>query len=126
MTFAGEIDDASAYIRAADILVNTSRSEAFPRTFIEAAAGETAIIATAIDGALERLIDGQSALLYPPGDIAALRAHIAGLVGSQTTRARLARQAHIDLIESWTQRDTLDAYREEISYALGDARSGEK
>ena len=117
-TFCGEVDCASRYIGAADILVNTSRSEAFPRTFIEAAALDTAIIATRIDGTFERLLNDDSALLYAPAQIQSLCASIERLVAEPALRARLTKQARRIIVTSWTHQEMLDEYFEEISGAL--------
>jgi glycosyltransferase involved in cell wall biosynthesis len=108
--FAGLSDEGAAWIAAADILVNTSRSEAFPRTFLEAAVMGTPIIASAVDGANERLRDGVSALLYPPGDINALAARITQLVDDQASGSALAAAARADLSGSWTWEAMVEAY----------------
>ncbi|RYG38964.1 MAG: glycosyltransferase [Burkholderiales bacterium] len=116
--FAGESETAAAQIAAADILVNTSRSEAFPRTFIEAGIGHTAIIATEIDGTTERLKDQTSALLYTAGDAASLTRHLAALAEAPQDIARLADGAHDALVRSWTYADMLSAYARQIDEAL--------
>jgi len=108
--FTGPSTDAAAWIAAADALVNTSRSEAFPRTFLEAAVMGTPIIASAVDGATERLSDGVSALFYRPGDIAGLAAQITRLLADQETGRALAEVARKDLAEAWAWPDMIAAY----------------
>jgi glycosyltransferase involved in cell wall biosynthesis len=120
--FVGESDMAPAAIAAADILVNTSRSEAFPRTFIEAGNGHTAIIASAIDGTTERLKDEVSALFYNPGDPAALARHVVRLANAPDERARLAKGAHTALIANWTYQEMIQSYDQHIDDALKSSR----
>lgn len=117
-TFTGESESAARQIAAADVLVNTSRSEAFPRTFIEAAIGRTAIIATAIDGTTERLKDETSAMLYTPGDTVMLARHLSKLAGMPVEIARLAGGAHDALVGKWTYADMLRAYAKHIDGAI--------
>jgi glycosyltransferase involved in cell wall biosynthesis len=116
--FAGELADGPKAIAAADILVNTSRSEAFPRTFLEAAVVGTPIIAAAVDGAVERLVDGVSARLYPPGDYGMLAGHLAALAGDPALRAHLSAGARSALADSWTWPEMIGAYLARIDDAL--------
>ncbi len=115
--FLGEVDDGARYAAAADVLVNTSRSEAFPRTFIEAAAGGTAIIASCVDGASERLQDGRSAAFYQPGDISRLATLMTELTETET-RQRLADGAHEALIATWNYDDMTAAYAKLVRDSL--------
>lgn len=118
VSFLGETRDAARYAAAADILVNTSRYEAFPRTFIEAAAARTAIVAANVDGASERLQDGVSALLYAPGDFADLASKLEALTDS-TLRSRLAEGAHAALIRDWTYDQMIGGYGRLLARTLG-------
>lgn len=68
-----------AILAAHDVLVLASHAEGRPNVLIEAMAAGRAIIATRIPGVCELVDDGQTGLLYPPGDTAALAAHILAL-----------------------------------------------
>jgi glycosyltransferase involved in cell wall biosynthesis len=116
--FPGDVSDAISWIAAAAVLVNTSRSEAFPRTFIEAAAAGTPIIATDVDGASERLNDKRSALLYEPGNIDRLADALVSLLTDIPRGERLVGAAHADLIASWTFDEMTSAYAQLIDHAL--------
>lgn len=115
--FLGETRDAARYAAAADVLVNTSRSEAFPRTFIEAAAARTAIVAANVDGASERLRDGVSALLYAPGDFADLATKLEAMTDSNL-RSQLAEGAHSALIREWTYDQMIAGYAQLLAGTL--------
>lgn len=116
--FTGAVPDAIDLIAAANVLVCSSRSEAFPRTLIEAAAVQTPIVATSLEGTLERLTDGESALLYPPGDIASLSAQLKRLASDRDLGARLAKAAHEKLTQTWSHADMIAAYADLIRKAL--------
>ena len=61
--------NAIEYIYAADILLQPSRSEALPRTILEAMALKTPIIASDVDGIPELVEDGISAILFSLSDL---------------------------------------------------------
>ena len=61
--------NAIEYIYAADVLLQPSRSEALPRTILEAMALKTPIIASDVDGIPELVEDGMSAILFPLSDL---------------------------------------------------------
>ena len=61
--------NALEYIYAADVLLQPSRSEALPRTILEAMALKTPIIASDVDGIPELVKDNSSAILFSPSDL---------------------------------------------------------
>lgn len=121
--FLGERSDATTLIAAADILVNTSVSEAFPRTFLEAAARRTAILASDIDGASERLRHNHSAILFPPGDTEKLARQIELLCASADKRMELTHHAFEELISKWSCQDMISAYEQVFASAILEAKS---
>ena len=106
-------------IAAADALVCSSRSEAFPRTLLEAASLGTPIIATALDGTKERLADGESALLYPPVDVDALARLLERLTADRGSWSKLAEIARARVTQAWTHQDMIAAYAGLVRKALG-------
>ncbi len=66
---AGHVSDMAAAYLACDIAVSAStQPESFGRTPVEAGAMGRPTIATALGGARETVLPGQSGLLIPPGD----------------------------------------------------------
>ncbi len=61
---------------------------------LEALQAGTAVIASRCDGIPEDVVDERDALLVAPGDVSALQAALARLLGDAGLRARLAAQAH--------------------------------
>lgn len=106
----GVLENAVDALAGADALVNTSRSEAFPRSFIEAAAAGLPIVAAKVDGAGERLDHGKSALFYTPGDADALARQMSALATDAALGAEIAAGARRALLDAWTFDDMTAAY----------------
>jgi glycosyltransferase involved in cell wall biosynthesis len=116
--FTGAVLDAGEMIAAADMLVCSSHSEAFPRTLLEAAALGTPIIATSLDGTKERFCDGESALLYPRGDSASLARLLEQLATNRVLGRKLAENANARVTQKWTHENMIAAYVGEVRKAL--------
>lgn len=93
----GQELDARTLYGAFDIVVQTSRAEGLPNAVMEGAAAGRAIVATAAGGTPEIVIDGETGLLVPVGDAAALQAALARVVHDPDLRDRLgdAARAHV-------------------------------
>ena len=86
----GRRDDIPAVWKEAHIAVLPSYyAEGLPKTLIEAAACARPIVAADVPGSREVAREGESALLVPPRDPAALAASILRLAGDPALRARL-------------------------------------
>jgi GT2 family glycosyltransferase/glycosyltransferase involved in cell wall biosynthesis len=85
-----ETHDIVRYYQAADIFVCTSRVESFPRVILEAMAFALPVVSTRVFGVVEQVRDGVNALLYEPGDVNTLAAHVTQAVGDDELRMRLA------------------------------------
>ena len=70
----------------------------------EAMAYGRPVVATAVGGLVDAIEDGETGLLVPPGDAAALRAALERLLGDADLRARLgiAARAHAEANLSWS------------------------
>jgi len=85
-----ETHDIARYYQAADVFVCTSRVESFPRVVLEAMAYALPIVSTRVFGIAEQVGENVNALLYEPGDVARLAAHLGQLIDDDATRQRLA------------------------------------
>lgn len=83
-----ETDVAKAFARA-DIVIVPSLSEGLPVVIMEAMACGLPVIASAVDGIPELVVDGQTGLLVPPADPVALADAIERLSGNPALKARL-------------------------------------
>jgi glycosyltransferase involved in cell wall biosynthesis len=70
--FLGWRDDVAEVLRAADVMVLPSLDEGLPIAILEAMACGRPVVATPVGGVPEAVVDGQTGLLVPPGDAAAL------------------------------------------------------
>jgi D-inositol-3-phosphate glycosyltransferase len=78
-----------------DIAVVPSLAEAFGLVALEALACGVPVIASAVGGLKEIVLDGQCGLLVPPGDASALARALSTLLGDEPLRARLSASARI-------------------------------
>jgi glycosyltransferase involved in cell wall biosynthesis len=92
--FLGERDDAPAVIANLDVLVQPSRGpEGLGRTILEAMACAVPVVAVDRWGPREIVAHGETGLLVPPNDAAALADAMARLAGDVALRARLGEAA---------------------------------
>ncbi len=101
VAFPGWIDQAgaSALCAAADILVLPSHAEGLAMSVLEGLAHGLAVVATPVGAHAEVIEPDQSGVFVLPGDIAALAAALARVVGDPALRERLgagARQRFVD------------------------------
>lgn len=112
--FLGHRDDPERLYAAFDIYVLASHREGFPRSAMEAAASGLPIVATDIRGCREVVAHGQTGLLVPARNAAALEAAIEHLADDEATRRRLGHAAAGRARDDFDQRRvitrTLDAY----------------
>ena len=75
--FLGFRNDIPRLMRAVDVVVHSSvNPEPFGRVIVEGMLARRPVVASAAGGVLEIIEDGDTGLLYPPGDGSALRAQI--------------------------------------------------
>ena len=114
--FSGHMDDMPAAYAAAAVTVSASTEpEAFGRIAVEAQAMGCPIIATALGGSLETIIDGETGHLIPPNNPNALAAAITDcLAMSSAERDAMAAAARSNVVEHFSKQamceKTLAAY----------------
>jgi glycosyltransferase involved in cell wall biosynthesis len=88
----GYISDAALIVRyyqAADVLLHAANIENFPCVIIEALRCGTPVIATAVGGIPEQVIDGVNGLLVPRNDVAAMAQRLIQLIDQPEQMKRL-------------------------------------
>ena len=86
----GHSPDTREWMSVADLCVLPSFAEGLPLFAIECLAAQRPMVATAVDGTPEIIVDGKTGLTVPPGDVAALAGAIARLLRDPALAAQLA------------------------------------
>jgi len=89
VTLTGHRDDVHSLLHAADIYVHTAIEEPFGLAVIEAMAARLPVVAFAVDGVNETVIDQITGYLVPSGDLSAFRAATVGLASDFSARNRM-------------------------------------
>jgi glycosyltransferase involved in cell wall biosynthesis len=101
--FTGYRRDADAVLRAFDVLALPSTIEGFPLVVLEAMAAGIPVVATPVGGVGELVRDGETGLLVPPEDPAALAAALHRLLDEPETARRLAEAARAQVFERFSE-----------------------
>jgi len=91
--FLGARTDIPEILSACDLFVLSSSWEGNPLAVMEAMAAGKPVIATAVGGVPEVVVDGATGLLVPPGDIAALGEAMSLLLHDVPRRRQMGRAA---------------------------------
>ena len=95
--------NVAPWLRAMDIFVLPSLSEAFSNSLMEAMGCGCCPVASRVGGNPELVTDGETGLLFPVGDAAALAQRLALLLDQPDYRRRLAEQAERRMREHFTR-----------------------
>jgi glycosyltransferase involved in cell wall biosynthesis len=104
-------DDLDRLWPAADLTVLPSFTEGLPNVLLEAASAGVAAVATAVGGTPEVVADGETGLLVPPGDPAALGEAITALLSDAERRRAMGDAARRWAREHFTFAAQAKAYR---------------
>jgi glycosyltransferase involved in cell wall biosynthesis len=102
--------DVAGVLRSADMFVLPSFSEARPRSIIEAMSMGLPVIASEVGGIPSLVHHGETGLLVPAGDAAALAGAIAALAASAADRQRMGRAGRARAERECRADDTARAY----------------
>jgi glycosyltransferase involved in cell wall biosynthesis len=101
----GHRDNVADLYGAMDLFVHPSHREGFPRSPMEAAASGLPVITTDVRGCRETVIHGETGLLVPPKDAAALASAISTLLADGAARDRMGRAGRTLAERHFDQRD---------------------
>jgi glycosyltransferase involved in cell wall biosynthesis len=106
----GQQPAAERLLYAGDIFVLPSHQEGFSNALLEAMAAGLAVIASAIGGNLDAIVDNESGLLVPPRDPPELAAALARLSSDPDLRRRLGAAARRRVEQRFTLQNCVDRY----------------
>ena len=119
--FLGFRRDARQLIQCFDLQLFPSHMEGTPNTLYEALAVGNAVVASTADGQGEILADGETALMFEPGDVERMRAQLLRVLADPELATRLKEASHA-LSRDFDGRKTLTTM--EDTYEKIMARSG--
>lgn len=94
----GAREDAGELAVAADVLASSSDSEGLPQAPLHAMAAGVPVVATRVGGTPEVVADGETGLLVPAGDPAALARALDEVLGDRARAARLGAAGRARLV----------------------------
>lgn len=93
VTFAGARDDVPALLAGSALVVLPTFTEALPTVLAEAGAAGRAVVASAVGGVPEVVLDGVTGVLVPPGDPVSLAAAVGDLLTDPARAAAMGAAA---------------------------------
>lgn len=121
--FLGEVDDIPMLLNALDLYVLPSISEGISNSLIEAMSAGLPVIASAVGGNPEVVVDGESGVLFPAGDVSALAGAVAGLFRDSRRRDVLGGQARRRVIDQFSLDAMVGRYEQLYSDLAARAKS---
>jgi len=94
--FVSDSSILTHYYNAADIYVHPARVDTFPTVILEALACGTPVVASAVGGIPEQIIEGKTGFLVPPGDSQTMAERIIFLLEHEEVRHQMGKQAAED------------------------------
>ena len=108
--FLTDPEQVARYYQAADLYVHPALAENAPLAIIEAMACGTAVVASEVGGIPELVADGETGLLFPARNPAALADAVETLLGDKSRRAAMGAAALERVRERYTLERQVDAY----------------
>jgi len=106
--FTGFRDDVAALMSLCRVYTLPSYREGMPRSILEAMAMSLPVVATAIRGCREEVVDGKTGFLVPPRDARALADRLAWLLTHPDEAREMGRAGRERAVESFDFRLVLD------------------
>lgn len=113
--FISHQPNALEYIYAADVLIQPSRSEALPRTILEAMALKTPIIASDVDGIPELVEDQKSAILFSLSNIDKMNKGIYSIYSNDVFRHNITQNASTRYWGSFSRENHIQKYTDFVN-----------
>ena len=110
--FLGERNDVVKILRAADIHLSASHTEGLPNNVLEAMGASLPVIATAVGGVPEIVIDGQTGLLVPPRDPEAMARALLSLALDPDGRKRMGEAGRNLAVSTFPIERSVDAFED--------------
>jgi glycosyltransferase involved in cell wall biosynthesis len=116
----GHVPDVAPFYAIADVLVHPSYREGIPIAPLEAAAMEVPVVATRIPGCVDAVVDGETGILVPAKDYAALTGAIKSLLDDPALRQKLGPAGRERVLRDFRPEDIWEALCQEYLRLLRD------
>lgn len=116
--FVGHRDDVHLWIAIADVMAMPSRGESFGRATLEMMAVGRPLVASRVGGLADAVIDGETGLLVPAGDVDALAAALTTILGDRQRALRMGQMARARYESKYTMAHMATAWRQAWERAL--------
>ncbi|WKK23382.1 GT4 family glycosyltransferase PelF [Streptomyces olivoreticuli] len=110
VVFEGRVEDIRDAYAAGNVVMLSSISEGFPFTLIEAMSCGRATVSTDVGGVCEAV--GDTGLVVPPRDPESMAKAALKLLRDDSLRASMGEAARLRVIEQFTLRQTISAFRD--------------
>ncbi len=115
--FPGPTQDTAPYYALADFFVLPSHREGLPNVVLEAQAAGKAVVGASATGTIDAVLDGETGLLFPIGDVPALVDTMAKLITDKALASKLARAGQERVKREFQQEQNWEALcREYLSF----------
>jgi N-acetyl-alpha-D-glucosaminyl L-malate synthase BshA len=119
VSFVGTLGEVAEVLRHADLFLLASETESFGLAALEAAASGVPVVAYRVGGVPEVVADGETGVLVPPMDVAALAAAAQAILQDPQRHATMAAAARRRAVESFGMAAALDRYEALYRRCLG-------
>lgn len=122
ITFTGFRTDVPAILAQLDLFVLPSLWEGLPLVLLEAMAARLPVVATAVGGTPELVVDGETGILVPPADVEALTTAMQQLLSAQDLRQRMGQKGRLRVEQEFSAakavRETTALYEQLVQQKL--------
>lgn len=98
------------FYQAADLYVHPTRADTFPTTILESLACSTPVVASAVGGIPEQVVEGKTGFLVPVGDARTMAARILHLLKDEDLREEMRSQAAEDTVRRFGRERMMGEY----------------
>ena len=113
VVFAGPVQDIATYYAIADVVVLPSHREGLPTVILEAQAAGKPVVGASVTGIVDVVVDGETGLLFPVGDVPALADTLARLIPDKTLASKLGRAGQDQVKRNFQQEQVWEALHRE-------------